>query len=655
MKTALLALLISLTPFARAADDAPAWLRRVAAIQPPKYPAKVGAVVLLDEEEVRVEDGGRVTTSSRYAVRILNRDGRASAFGRTTYTTGTSKVRDFRAWLIRPSGETKKYGKDKIVDVALTQDFILYDESRARIIDAGSEADPGAVFGYEAVVEEKSVVTQFEFAFQGRQPVLEARFTLSLPTGWKAQSVTFNTEKLKPQITGTSESSYVWELRDLPFLEREPASPHVNALAPRLAVSFVPAEGAKPGEGRVFTTWTDVSRWQTELADPQSAPSDELSQKTRALIAGAKTDIDKIRAIGRYVQGVKYVAIETGIGKGGGYKPHPAADVFRKSYGDCKDKANLMRTMLKVAGIDSYLVAIYSGDRNYVREEWPSPHQFNHMIVAAKAGPEITAAAAADYPGLGRLLIFDPTDSETIVGNLPEDEQGSFALVINGDRGALLRMPVAAPEANRLARKTNATLGADGSIVAQVEERSFGDAATSARRFFHSRLLPDFVKSIERWVSNEATGAAVSNIEPTDDADASFTLKLSFTAPNYARSMRGQLLMFRPAVLSRREPLLMTEPTRKFPIVLNSEIVEDVVHVKLPSGFKIDEMPGNAKLSESFGRYEATFRVEGDELIFTRQFEIREATLPASEYTRVRGFFEKFWGVEQAPVVLVKQ
>src|SRR5207237_1920732 len=105
----------------------------------------------------------------------------------------------------------------------------------------------------------------------------------------------------------------------------------------------------------------------------------------------------------------------------------------------------------------------------------------------------------------------------------------------------------------------------------------------------------------------------------------------------------------------RREHLILTEPARKYPIVLNSETVEDVVHVKLPAGFKVDEVPDNAKFSESFGRYEATFQVNGDDLVFTRQFEIRGTTIPASEYKRVREFFGKFWSVEQAAVVLVKK
>jgi transglutaminase-like putative cysteine protease len=47
--------------------------------------------------------------------------------------------------------------------------------------------------------------------------------------------------------------------------------------------------------------------------------------------------------------------------------------VLARNYGDCKDKAALMRALLKAAGIDSYAVIIYSGDRHFVRPEWPGP------------------------------------------------------------------------------------------------------------------------------------------------------------------------------------------------------------------------------------------------------------------------------------------
>jgi transglutaminase-like putative cysteine protease len=50
---------------------------------------------------------------------------------------------------------------------------------------------------------------------------------------------------------------------------------------------------------------------------------------------------------------IRYVAIELGIGA---QQPHPASDVFTKRYGDCKDKATLLSSILKEIGVDSYYV-----------------------------------------------------------------------------------------------------------------------------------------------------------------------------------------------------------------------------------------------------------------------------------------------------------
>ena len=102
-------------------------------------------------------------------------------------------------------------------------------------------------------------------------------------------------------------------------------------------------------------------------------------------------------------QGVKYVSIQMGTGTGGGYTPHAAPQVLRNLYGDCKDKANLMRSLLQATGVRSYLVTIRSGDRRYVREEWPSPYQFNHAIIAVEVSDAIQAPAVGEWDGFGRL------------------------------------------------------------------------------------------------------------------------------------------------------------------------------------------------------------------------------------------------------------
>ena len=649
-----IAILLSVTGVqARAGDDVPAWLRQAAAGNTASgYEKIVPAVVLLSERDVRVEEDGKITTTERLAVKILTNEGRTAAVGSVGYVTDTGKVRDMRAWVLRSSGAVKKFSKDEVLDLAAAPNDV-FNEVRVKVISGRDEVEVGAVFGCEWTSEERSVFTQFDWQFQERLPALLSRFTISLPPGWRAEGVTLNHSKIEASITG---SAYTWELRDLPYIEDEPASPEVTTIAPRLAVSYFPPAGGKGGIGRAFNDWRDVSRWLTELSDSQAGIDDALATKARQLTANAKTELDRIKAVGRYAQSVNYVAIQTGIGRGGGYRPHSSIDVFAKSYGDCKDKANLMRAMLKAIGIQSYLVSIYSGDPTFVREEWPSPQQFNHCIIAVKLADATQAATVINHPSLGRLLIFDPTDDNTPVGDLPSHEQGSFALIVAGDAGALMRMPTTPPEANLLERRADVVLSPDGSITASVHEQAAGQSAVAQRGELRSRSRADYVKLIERWVTRGAEGARVSKVEPQDNsADGGFGLDVNFTSMSYGQVMQGRLLVFKPAIVSRRESLFLTGATRKYPIVLGSSAYAETVSVKLPSGFEVDELPDAIKLDTPFGTYATTYAVKDGQLQFTRSLIVRGATISASDYPKVRAFYERIRVAEQSPVVLARK
>src|SRR5258706_14434719 len=141
-----------------------------------------------------------------------------------------------------------------------------------------------------------------------------------------------------------------------------------------------------------------------------------------------------------------------------------------------------MRAMLKSVNTPAYPVLIYLGDSDHVREEWASPSQFNHCIIAIKVGDEIIAPTIVTDAKLGRLLIFDATDDSTPVGDLNEDEQGSFALVIAGESGQLLRMPTLPPEASSFNRQADVVLAPEGSITATIRERANGQTAADLRR-----------------------------------------------------------------------------------------------------------------------------------------------------------------------------
>jgi hypothetical protein len=655
--TGLAVFLFILAAPARAAvvgDDVPAWLRQAASASAPVFDRKVPAVVLHREENVTVGADGRVTTVNTYAVRVLTREGRSSATAGKLYLTDTGKISEFKAWLLRASGTVKKYGKDETLDLSLDDDDV-YNEARIKRISATDDVDgPGAVFGYQTVSEERTVFTQSDWNFQFQLPTLVSRYTLTLPAGWRAQGVIFNHAAIEPTVNGTT---YTWELRNLPYIEDEENSPSVDNLVPRLAVSFLPGDGARSTMGPSFATWGEVSRWLTTLHDPQAEPDDAIATKAREITAGAKTEFEKIQAIGRYVQNIQYISIQIGLNRGGGMRPHRASEVFAKNYGDCKDKANLMRAMLRAVHIKAYPVAIYSGDRTYVREEWPSPQQFNHCIIAVMVGDETQSAAIVTHPKLGRILIFDATDENTPVGDLPDHEQGSWALIIAGEDGGLLRMPVTPPESNRLERTAEVTITPTGSITAIVRDRASGQEAVHMRRAFNWRSRAEFDKAIERWISTGgATGAKLGKVEPVDSrAEGRFAVDVEFTAERYGQSMQDRLLVFKPSVVARGTSVWLVEPKRTHPVVLESETFSETVRFKLPSGFEVDEIPDAVKITSDFGTYAAAFELKDGHLVYTRSLVQRAATIPAAKYADVRSFFGRIRASEDSPVVLARK
>lgn len=646
-----LTLLFTISTALAAGDNAPGWLTQAAAIQPAAYDKDVTAVVLRNEQSVTLDSSGKLVTIDRHAVRILTREGRREAAAVAFYLSNFSQVRDMEAWLIAPGGAVKSYGKKEIIDrISDTDD--IYDEGRIKIIDASSDADVGYVFGYTVTTDDKPLFYQDKWAFQDALPTLVSRYTLNLPDGWKATSMTFNRAPVEPQING---SSYTWELRDLPPIADEPMSPSFVNIVPRLAVNYSPP-GNNQAVNRAFADWLEVSKFASGLHDPQVVIDDSVAAKTRDLTANAKTELEIIQAIGSYVQNLQYISIDIGVGFGNGMKPRPSNTVLSRGYGDCKDKATLMRAMLRIMKIDAYPVIIYSGDPNYVRKEWASPSQFNHCIIAIRVSPETKGPTIIENAKLGRLLIFDATDPFTPVGDLPEYLQGSLALIAAGDKGDLVEMPVTPPDFNSWNRETEINLATDGSIKGVIRERVSGQESRSARTMLRSLSNNDFNRSIEKWLTRGATAARLDKLTPKDrQADSAFDMDVEFSAPAYGQVMRDRLLVFKPAVASRTNSIYLTEKDRKYPVMLESNSFREKATFNLPAGFVVDEIPTPVSLLTPFGKYATTYEVKDGKLIFTRSLTMSRSMVGVERYKDVRDFFTSMLNAEQSPVVLIRK
>lgn len=650
MRTALpgLLLLALTATVLTAAEDAPSWAREAASQNVPAYPSKVNSVVLLQEEMVTVDADGRRVMRERGAIKILQTGGESIEAGRS-YNTKNGRIRDFQGWLIPPTGKAIPYAKNRVIDVALSRDYV-YDEARAKVLECGAAA-PGSVFAWEVTEEEKTVFTEAGFSFQQQSPVLVSRYILNLPPAWEARGIVFNHEKLEPQVSG---GAYTWELRNLPWIEREDYSPSFSALAPRLVVSYFPPTDNRGGlQG--LKDWTAVSNWLAPMVDPPAAVTDTVRAKALQLTANAPAELDKIRAIAAFAQQVNYVEVSLNVSRGGGITPKSASESLSRNYGDCKDKATLMRALLKAVGIDSYLVTISADDRTYVRPEWASPGQFNHAIIAVKVSDAVTLPTViADSP-LGRLLIFDPTDSITPVGSLPTEEQGSYALVIAPGGGALLKMPLLPASTNRIEAAVEATMNDNGGLSASLQRQYFGQSGIPLRAVDKLRGREELKKRFERGFTRRLGGVTIKSVATEGSADDRLAVHVDLAAERFGQMMQDRLLIVRPGALSSGGEYFFTSRKRSSPVKLEADLRHDSIKVKLPDGFKLDELPAPANVESAYGSIQASWAVRGGEIVMEQTLEIRDIVAPASDFAQVRDFFDKVAGVEGAPVVLIRQ
>ena len=601
-----------------AGDEVPGWVRDVAAQQTPAYPSKVVLVTLLSDVTLTVGTDGRQITHERGAVKVLQK-GRSVPGAYCYYNPKTGKVREFQAWLLPPSGKPAFFGKKGrgVVDLSAAQSFEEYDEGRYEVIEPGGDLAPGTVFAWEILDDEKTVFTADEHRFQeDLDPMLVSRYSLTVPTGWVASATLFNHDAVQPRISGTT---YTWELRNLPWIEPEEHSPEFHSLAPRLGVNYYPEDSARSGLQPALRKWRDVSAWEATLMDPAAAVTDAIRGKAAELTKGAATELDKIRAVAAFVQKTNYVAVSINLAHGGGLTPNPADQTLARNYGDCKDKATLMRSLLRSVGIEAYPVSIYYGDRQYVRTEWPSPFQFNHAIIAIRVSPETKLPTVVQHPVLGRLLIFDPTDPVTPVGNLPELEQGSYALVVAGSDGDLITMPMLPPELNRVESKGDAQFGPNGSLTAHLQRLYYGQQASHLRYMATFEKSDELKRKFEEALSNRLGGLTLQKIESADRlADDQFQPR--------------------------------TEPVR-----LNAEAFRDSVTIAVPPNFKVDELPDPVQFTSAYGSYQATWKADGNKILFEQSLEVKNTIAPAAQYAQIRQFFAHVDEAQNSAVVLVRQ
>jgi hypothetical protein len=182
--------------------------------------------------------------------------------------------------------------------------------------------------------------------------------------------------------------------------------------------------------------WPGVGRWYLDLTRSVPPAGEAVQETARRLTAGLTTPRDRLAALVAHVKRkVRYEDVEIGVG---GYVPSPGDEVLARAWGDCKDKAELLRQMLAAVDIPSHLVLLRSGSDGALDPEVATPFQFNHAILAV---PASSVPPADGDPVYGGYLLVDVTWERGGVGWLPPTDRGRSVLVATPAGGELVAVP----------------------------------------------------------------------------------------------------------------------------------------------------------------------------------------------------------------------
>jgi hypothetical protein len=617
----------------------------------PSYDAKTDAVLLYSETNVTVLSADKIKVHVREVYKILRPEGRERGTF-FVFFNPRRKIMNLKAWCIPAQGKDYEVKEKDAIDIAAPfEGAELVSDVKYRVLRVPA-ADPGNIVGDEYEVEDQPFWLQDTWRFQQKDPVRESRFSLQLPPGWEYKASWLSYPEVKPAEGGGNLSQ--WVISNVKGIREEPEMPPMDGVAGAMILSFFPAGGNSRKND--FASWQSMGTWYEGLVDGQMEASEAIKQEVNALTASKTTPLAKMQALASFLQhDIRYVAISLGIG---GWQPHAAPEVFAHRYGDCKDKATLMRTMLREIGVQSYHVVI-NVDRDAVTRDSPAHNGFNHVVLAIKLPDEVkdpSLIAVMQHPKLGRILFFDPTNQLIPFGQIGGYLQANYGLMLAPDGGELVQLPQQSSAMNSIRRVGKLTLDASGKLQGDVEETRLGNRASTERwRQREVTKSADRIKPIESLLADSLPGfqitkASLINLEQTD---LPFGFKYSFASENYAKTA-GNLLLVRPRVLgSKTSGILETKEPRSFPVEFEGPSRDtDTFDIALPEGYEVDELPPPMDADYSFGSYHSKTEMSGRTLHYSRAVEIKELSVPVNKMDDLKKFYRVIATDERNTAVL---
>ncbi|HRS96910.1 MAG TPA: DUF3857 and transglutaminase domain-containing protein [Smithella sp.] len=552
-----------------------------------------GADLLFSYSYVELHDDGTSVNRNIHRMKIFNERGRNFATVSISYREGYQEVDVLFANTIKPDGQVVPLNKNDIYDTAEYAGYQFYTDIKVKKFTMPAVED-NCVIEYAYEIRNLKPILSLDYSetffCRNLYPIEEDILEIVLPRSLELKMKNFNTD-IVPEIStaGNRKKKYVFINRKQKEIIPESRMPSLwdKNTFPQISIW-------------TLDRWETISQWYAKLVREKMTSDPELESFTQKLIEGKSTDEEKINAIFKFVsQNVRYIAVLLGPHT---HVPHSATEIFRKRYGDCKDKTVLLLTMLKIAGIDA-MPALVPSNGKYFDEGTPSLKVFNHIIAVATQK--------------NRYLWLDATN-ETAAFDSPPFLFPTKVFLIKPD-GAyqFIETPPIDDKKDYYVQDMQYTINTDGHATVNFTYRYFGKSAESARYYF-KYSSPEQRKKFFEKVGIEVDRLDIGSFSETEEP---FVIRLTGFFKNAAQVLDDETILLSGVVSYDTYKDITAATQRIYPVELKESFlsVEKIAYI-FPPGFRIKRLPKDfefktpfKKLEEKYSFRHSTFTLETKE------------------------------------------
>ncbi len=472
-------------------------------------------------------------------------------------------------------------------------------ELQYRIDDTGERGEFASYFGELSYL-------------QSEVPVAHAEYVVVVPKERKLYVDAQRLPRLQQHVeVRGSERVYSFRADDVPGVSPEPAMPPWSEVLGFVHVSTYPS-------------YRDLGAWYWGLSRDQLELDGATRELAQRIAQGATSTRAKVEAVYNWVvKNTRYVALEFGIY---GYKPRRSVQTVNRGWGDCKDKAAVIVSLLDELGIPATMVLVRTGLRGRFRSEVASLAPFDHAIAYV---PELD-------------LYLDGTAEFAGSAELPAMDQGALALRVHAGDAKLVTLPDNDPARHLERREVQLRLEPKGAAELALSYETTGPSAS----FWRRRYLAEATRAVRvqedlarEFPGVELVGGA-SAIQMNDLSNFELPVQVQVRARSpqvlRAEGQRSSLVVTPGERLAQRFASL---PRRELEVDIGAfPALDETFVVQLSPGQTVLGLPRAQRGESPFGEYSVEASSSGNEVRVRSRLALRVSRVSPQSYAEFRRF-----------------